>query len=388
LRQSYRNASLGSSCAERDDFHVVPLFLHKWDDVEVVPTMQLRAASHEHTFPPVITGMKILFIGGTGNISAKCAALLHERGHEILVLSRGQTPVPPEYRAVRADRKDPAAMGAALQGARPEVVINFLGYEVPELETDYELFHGAVKQYVFISSAVVYAKPPRQLPLTEDAPLGNPYWNYAVKKLACEEWLRQRQTEAGFPVTIVRPSHTYSRRWVPNAISSGSYTFAARLEQGKPVFVHDDGESPWTLTTSADFAVGLAGLIGTPEAIGEAFHITSDEVLTWNQIYAEIAAAVSASSPRIVKIPTEFISQVAPQMSGPLKGDKAKPAVFDNSKLKRLVPEFRCRIPFRVGVRESIRWLREHSDQQNPKPELDVLIENVIGAWEQRPYPA
>ena len=328
--------------------------------------------------------MKILFIGGTGNISTDCAELLHERGHEILVLARGRTAVPPGYRPIVADRKDPAAMRAALKGVQPDVVLNFLGFDLPEVQLDYELFQGAVRQYVFISSAVVYAKPPRQLPLTEDAPLGNPLWDYAVKKLACEQWLLQRRAETGFPVTIVRPSHTYSKGWIPNAISSGSYTFAARLEQGKPVFVHDNGESPWTLTTTADFAAGLAGLVGKPETIGEAFHITSDEVLTWNQMYAEIAAALGVKSPQIVKVPTDFICQVAPQLTGTLKGDKTHPAVFDNSKLKRFVPGFHCRTPFRVGVRESVRWLREHPDQQNLKPELDELIEKIIAAWQKR----
>ncbi|HOC56845.1 MAG TPA: NAD-dependent epimerase/dehydratase family protein [Verrucomicrobiota bacterium] len=327
---------------------------------------------------------RILLIGGTGNISAECAALLHRRGHEILVLTRGRSAVPPGYRAIQADRKDLAGMRAALQGARPEVVINFLGYDLPDVQTDYALFNGAVDQYLFISSTVVYAKPPRQLPLTEDAPQGNPWWDYAQKKLACEQWLLQRRQDTGFPVTIVRPSHTYSKRWVPNALSSGSYTFASRLERGKPVFVHDDGESPWTLTTAGDFAIGLAGLVGKPEAIGEAFHITSDEVLTWNQICAEIAAAVGAKSPRIVHVPTDVICQVAPQMSGTLKGDKAHPGVFDNARIKRFVPEFRCRTPFRVGVRESVQWLREHPDQQNLKPELDALIDNVIAAWERR----
>ncbi len=328
--------------------------------------------------------MKILFLGGTGNISADCAALLHQRGHEILVLTRGKTAVPPGYRAVQADRKDAAAMRTALKGLQPEVVVNFLGYDLSDVQVDYDLFNGVVRQYVFISSAVVYAKPPQRLPLTEDAPLGNTFWDYAEKKLACERWLQQRRGEANFPVTVVRPSHTYSKRWIPNPVSSGSYTFAARLEQGKPVFVHDQGESPWTLTTSADFAVGLAGLIGKPEAIGEAFHITSDEVLTWNQIYAEIAGALGVNSPQIVKVPTDFICQVAPQLTGTLKGDKAHPAVFDNSKIKRFVPEFRCRTPFRVGVRESVRWLREHPDQQNLRPELDELIENVIAAWQKR----
>jgi nucleoside-diphosphate-sugar epimerase len=331
--------------------------------------------------------MKILFIGGTGNISAECAALLYGRGHEILVLSRGQTAVPSEYRAIRADRKDLAAMRAALKGVEPDVVLNFLGYDVPDVQMDYELFQGAVRQYVFISSTVVYARPPRNLPLTEDAPLGNPWWDYAQKKLACEQWLQQRRQDTGFPLTIVRPSHTYSKRWIPNAVSSGSYTFAARLEQGKPVYVHDDGQSPWTLTTAADFAVGLAGLLCRTEAIGEAFHITSDEVLTWNQIYAEIAAALGVQSPQIVKVPTDFICQVAPQMTGTLKGDKAHPGVFDNSKIKRFVPEFRCCTLFRQGVRESVCWLREHPDQQNLKPELDALIEKVLTAWKTRPQP-
>jgi nucleoside-diphosphate-sugar epimerase len=328
--------------------------------------------------------MRVLFIGGTGNISAECAALLHERGHEILVLSRGRSAVPPGYRAITADRNDAAAMRAALKGVQPEVVLNFLGYDVPEVQADYELLQGVVRQYVFISSTVIYAKPPRRLPLTEDAPIGNPWWDYAQKKEACERWLQARRAETGFPVTIVRPSHTYSKRWIPNPVSSGSYTFAARLEQGKPVFVHDHGESPWTLTASRDFAVGLAGLVGKPEAIGEAFHITSDEVLTWNQIYAEIAAALGVASPMVVKVPTDFICRIAPQFTGTLKGDKAHAAVFDNAKIKRLVPEFDCRVPFRVGVRESVAWLRAHPEQQNRKPELDEVIERVLEAWRRQ----
>jgi nucleoside-diphosphate-sugar epimerase len=219
------------------------------------------------------------------------------------------------------------------------------------------------------------------VPLTEEAPLGNPWWDYALKKLACEQWLRQRWQEAGFPVTIVRPSHTYSKRWVPNALSSASYTFAARLEQGKPVFVHDDGQTPWTLTAAADFAVGLAGLLGRADALGQSFHITSEEVLTWNRIYAEIADALGAPPPEIVQVPTDFICQVAPRLTGTLKGDKAHPGVFDNSKIKRFVPEFHCRKPFRAGVRESVAWLRAHPDQQHLNPQLDVEIETVIAAW-------
>ena len=325
--------------------------------------------------------MKILFIGGTGNISAECAAWLHERGHEIMVVSRGRSAVPPQYRSVLADRKDPAALRSALKAVQADVVINFLGYDLEDVQIDYDLFQKAVRQYIFISSATVYSKPPRRLPLTEDAPLGNVWWEYARKKLACEQWLLERWKETRFPVTIVRPSHTYSKRWIPNPVSSSSYTFAARLEQGKPVFVPDDGENPWTLTAATDFAAGLGGLLGKAEAVGEAFHITSDEVLTWNQICAEIVAALGAKSPAIMKVPTDLICQVAPRLTGTLKGDKAHPGVFDNAKIKRLVPEFQCRKPCRVGIRESVAWLREHPDQQNLNPQVDALCDAVAAAW-------
>jgi nucleoside-diphosphate-sugar epimerase len=323
--------------------------------------------------------MTVLFIGGTGNISSDCAALLHKRSHQILVLSRGQTQVPPEYRAIQADRKNPEAMRSALIGMKPDVAINFLGYELSDVEADYTLFNGSVRQYIFISSATVYEKPPRKIPVTEDAPLENRWWDYAQKKIACEHWLQERAKE-GFPLTIVRPSHTYSKLWVPNPISSSSYTFASRLEIGKPVFVHDDGETPWTLTASSDFAVGLAGLVGNDKAIGEAFHITGDEVLTWNQIYAEISEAVGAKSPNIVKIPTDFICKIAPELTGNLKGDKAHAGVFDNSKIKRFVPEFQTRKPFRLGVGESVEWLRAHPGQQNLSPKVDGMIETVLAA--------
>src|SRR5882672_3936835 len=196
--------------------------------------------------------MKILFIGGTGNISTDCAALLHERGHEIMVLTRGRSAIPREYRSIHADRKDMNSMRSALNGERPDAVLNFLGYEISDLEIDYALFKDSVSQYIFISSATVYAKPPRVLPITEDSPLGNTWWEYAQKKLQCEQWLIDRWKADRFPLTIVRPSHTYSKLWVPNPIASSSYTFAARFERRKPVFIPDDGENPWTLTASSD----------------------------------------------------------------------------------------------------------------------------------------
>jgi nucleoside-diphosphate-sugar epimerase len=328
--------------------------------------------------------MKILFLGGTGNISTDCAALLHERGHQIQIVTRGHGALPHHYQAFRADRKDRVTLAAAFREAQPEVVINFVGYEPADVQLDHELLKNAVRQYIFISSTTVYARPPARLPLTEDATLGNAFWDYARQKIACEEWLRQRWEQERFPVTIVRPSHTYSRRWIPNPLSSSSYTFAARLEAGQPVYVPDDGENPWTLTAAADFAVGLAGLVGQPATLGEAFHITSDEVLTWNQIYAEIAAALGVANPRIVPVPTEFICQVATQMTGTLKGDKAQPGVFDNSKIKRFVPGFRCRKSFRAGIRESVAWLRAHPEHRNLNPQLDAVCDAVLAAWQKR----
>jgi nucleoside-diphosphate-sugar epimerase len=325
--------------------------------------------------------MKVLLIGGTGNISSECASWLAERGNEVVVLTRGRGIVPEGCRRVKADRKDPVAMRAAVADVRPEVVVNFLGYELPEVRLDYEVFQGTVGQYVFISSASVYAKPHTHLPLTEESPLGNIWWDYARKKLECEEWLRARWRENGFPVTILRPSHTYSKRWVPNGVSSSSYTFAARLEQGKAVYLHDDGATAWTMTAASDFAVGLGGLLGLAAAIGETFHLTSDEVLTWNQIYGEIASAVGARQPEIIQVPTDFVCQVVPRMVGSLKGDKANPGVFDNSKVKRLVPGFECRKSFRVGIGESVAWLRAHPEEQNLNPRFDEEIERVIEAW-------
>jgi nucleoside-diphosphate-sugar epimerase len=332
--------------------------------------------------------MKILFIGGTGNISTECASLLYKRGHEISVVTRGRSSVPAEYTPIRADRGDLAALRAALKGLQPEVVINFLGYEVAHVQTDFDLFRDTVRQYVFISSTTVYAKPHRQLPLTETAPLGNAYWEYARKKQQCEEWLQAQAGKSRFPVTIVRPSHTYSQTWIPNPVSSATYTLAARLENGQPVFVPDDGENPWTLTASSDFAVGLAGLVGNEQAIGEVFHLTSDEVLTWNQIYAEIATALGVTTPKIVKIPTEFICETSAVMIGKLKGDKSNPGIFDNAKIKRFVPSFRCLKPFRQGIREAVAWFRERPERKRIDPEANSIFDQVIAAWRAKGAPS
>ena len=330
--------------------------------------------------------MKILFLGGTGNISSECAALLHQQGHAISVLTRGRSEVPAEYQLIQADRKDSEAMKAAARKAGPDVVINFIGFDIPDVRADYEVFGDSIAQYIFISSTTVYQKPAPSLPMTEETPQENQWWDYARQKIACELWLREKSEQKRFPLTIVRPSHTYSKRWVPNPVASSSYTFAARLRDGKPVFVPDQGENPWTMTAASDFAEGLAGLVANSQALHEAVHITSDEVLTWNAICHEIKDAFNelqkqTSRAEVWKIPTDFICETHPDLTGNLKGDKSCPGVFDNSKIKRLVPGFSARKTFRQGVRESIAWLEQNPDQQNLNPKVDEMIERVIERW-------
>jgi nucleoside-diphosphate-sugar epimerase len=325
--------------------------------------------------------MKVLFIGGTGNLSTDCAELLHRRGHEVILLTRGRSAVPPQYRAVVADHKDPAAIRAALAGVAADVILDFIAFEPADVQLDHALFADRVRQYIFISTTAAYVKPAPRLPITEETPLGNAFWDYAQKKEQCENWLGEQWRQSRFPMTIVRPSHTYSPRWFPNPVSSAGYTLAARLEAGKPVFVPGDGENPWTLTATSDFAVGVAGLVGNDAAIGETFHITSDEALTWKQIYTETAAALGVKSPRILKVPVEFICQQCPRLIGTVKGDKAHPAIFDNSKIKRLVPDFQCRKSFRAGIRESVEWFRQHPDRKQMNPEADAEFDKIAAAW-------
>lgn len=326
--------------------------------------------------------MHILFIGGTGNISHDCAALLAERGHRVSIVTRGRRAVPPRFHALVADRRDAAALRDAIAGDWPDVVINFLGYTPEDVRLDHDLFAGRVRQYIFISTAMVYAKPHRQLPLTEDSPRGNPFSDYAQQKQLCEDWLLDRWRAGRFPVTVVRPSHTYSHRWIPNPVKSEGYTLLKRMESGRPVFVHGDGQNLWTLTSTADFAVGLAGLAGHPDAPGEAFHITSDEALTWNQIYAEIARAAGLSHPDIRRIPVWFICREAPHLIGSLPGDKAEHGVFDNAKIKRWVPDFACRKSFRTGIAEAVHWFREDPARQVVNEEADAVFARVCAAWD------
>ncbi|NOY80490.1 MAG: NAD-dependent epimerase/dehydratase family protein [Kiritimatiellaeota bacterium] len=327
--------------------------------------------------------MRILFIGGTGNISAVCAQLLHRQGHRIIVVTRGRSPVPAEYTAVRADRYDRRSLAAAV-GERPiDVVVNFLGFRPAEIEIDYQLFRHRVRQYVFISSTTVYGKPHCNLPLTEETPLGNQYSEYARNKQACEEWLLSRFRENGFPVTIVRPSHTYGKTWLPNTVSSASPIILRRFLEGRPVFLHNGGRNLWTVTAAEDFAVGLAGLLGRADTLGEVFHITSDEVLTWRQIYLEIARAAGVREPRIVPIPLDSILEADPAFEAGLRGDKAEHGVFDNEKIKRFVPAFDWRIKARQGLAESVAWFMADPARLEVKPELEARVDRILAAWER-----
>lgn len=329
--------------------------------------------------------MRVLLIGAGGNLSADCASRLHARGDEVIGLTRGRTELPSYCAAVRADRRDPSEMRDAVDKARPDIVVNFLGYDVPDVALDYELLAGRVRQYIFISTAAAYVKPPVSLPITEAESLGNPFWEYASKKEACEKWLQEKRARDGFPLTIVRPSHTYSQRWFPNLVGSASCTLAARLEAGKPVFVPNDGNNLWTLTASGDFAVGLAGLVGNERAIGEAFHITGDEALSWNDIIGQTAAALGVEAPKILRIPVDWLCERFPDLTGPLRGDKANTAIFDNSKIRRLVPGFRCAKSFAAGIRESVALYRAHPGLRILNEDADRLFDRIASAWGEGP---
>lgn len=265
--------------------------------------------------------------------------------------------------------------------------VNFLGFRVPDVQIDFECLNGRVGQYIFISSATVYSKPHLQVPLTENSRVGNEYSEYARNKEMCEGWLMIRLGKSRFPVTIVRPSHTYSDGWIPNPVGSSGYTFAARLEKGEPVFLHDGGRSPWTLTASSDFAKGFAGLVGLDRSIGETFHITSDETITWGNIYSEIVSAFGFMSPRIIPMSTEFICQAAPELTAKLKGDKSEPGVFDNSKIKRFVPGFKCTVLFRDGIRKCARWFRQDPARQTIDRDVNETFDRVFRAWRRRVAP-
>ncbi|WP_020612115.1 SDR family oxidoreductase [Sediminispirochaeta bajacaliforniensis] len=325
--------------------------------------------------------MKVLFIGGTGNLSLDCSLRAISQGHHLYHLNRGHSSLSvPGVQTIVGDMNDEAAIASKLAGMHFDAVVDFIAFNPDQVERDIRLFTGKTKQYIFISTASAYRKPPVHHVITEATPLENPYWDYSAKKIACEQLLERAYRASGFPVTIVRPSHTYSSRWIPTAWSSSDFTVAARMLAGKELVVHGDGQSLWTLTHTRDFAVGLVGLLGNPAAIGEAFQITGDQALTWEAIHMAVAAALGVEA-RIVHVPSDFIAAVDPEMGAHFLGDKACSALFDCSKLKRLVPEFRTTIPFPQGVRESVAWYLADPARQCVNEQIDEVIERVLSAW-------
>jgi len=324
--------------------------------------------------------MKVLFIGGTGFISTSVSRMAVDKGIELFLLNRGTHPAQPGCQQIRADFHNEAEVRKALQGEEFDVVVDWIAYTPADVERDVRLFQGRVKQFVFISSASAYQKPPAHYLITESTPLHNPYWQYSRDKIACENLLLQAYREAGFPVTIVRPSLTYDMN-LPIAIGGwGCYTLADRLLKGKPIIVHGDGSSLWVVTHAEDFGRGFLGLLGNYQALGHAFHITSDEVLTWDQIYLTIAAALGVEA-KIVHIASEFIAKVLPEYEGGLLGDKTWSVVFDNTKIKTFVPGFQAVIPFREGIRRTLAWFAADDQRRRIDEMVNQEMELILNAY-------
>ncbi len=331
--------------------------------------------------------MKVLLIGGTGTISTSITRLLAEKGEEVYLLNRGSrnSGLPENVNIIQADINDEASAAAKLDGMSFDAVCEFIGFVPSQLERDWRLFSGKTKQFIYISSASAYQKPLSDYKITESTPLANPYWEYSRNKIACEEFLMKMYRENGFPVTIVRPSHTYSERSVPLGVhgDNGSWQVVKRMLEGKPVIIHGDGTSLWTMTHSRDFAKAFTGLIGNIHAIGETYHITSDESLTWNQIYKTIADCLGVEL-KPYYVPSDFLYKTSNyDLQGSLIGDKANSVVFDNSKVKRAVPDFTATVRFDQGIRETLEYIMSHEECRIEDKEFDEWCDKVIDALEK-----
>jgi len=318
----------------------------------------------------------ILYLGGTGTISAACVRRSIERGHDVTVVNRGsgRRGLPDDVTVVSADIHDAAALQTALGGREFDAVADFLSFSPADIERNLGVFEGRTGQYVFISSASAYQKPPAQLPITEQTPLENPFWKYSRDKIACEDLLFGAHRDRGLPVTVVRPSHTYDAQSIP---TMGGWTDVARMRAGRPVIVHGDGTTQWTITHSDDFAVAFAGLIGRSEAIGESYTITGSHAPTWNQIYGWLADAAGVPSPQLVHVASDTIAAFAAELGPTLLGDKAHSIVFDTSKVQALVPEFRTTITFDEGARRILSYFDGHPDAQRVDAERDAQFDRI-----------
>ena len=328
--------------------------------------------------------MKILFIGGTGKISTTVSQQVIDKGYELYLLNRGrQSKNPTGSHSLTADINQPKAARAALRDLQFDAVVDWIAFTPEDIERDLALFKGRTRQFILISSASVYQKPPGHYLVTESTPLHNPFSDYSSNKIASEARLLRAYREEDFPATIVRPSYTYNH-YFPLAVGGfGCYTLADRLKRGKPIIVHGDGSSLWVMTHAEDFGHGFVGLLGNRQAIGHAFHITSDEVLTWNQIYQTIAEALGVEA-NIVHIPSDFIAQKAPQLAGSLLGDKSWSVVFDNRKIKSFVPGFQAVIPFREGIRRTVAWFDADKKRRRVDPAVNQQMDQILKAYLRR----
>lgn len=331
--------------------------------------------------------MKILLIGGTGTISAAVSRQLLADGHRLYLVNRGNKNdiLPAGATSLVADARDEEAVARVIAPLEFDAVADFIAFTPAHLERDYRLFKHKTRQFLFISSASAYRKPPSGYRVTEETPLANPFSAYAREKIACEEYLTRLHREEGFPATIVRPSFTYSERSVPLGVrgEKGSWQVIKRMIEGKPVIIHGDGTSLWTMTHARDFARGFVGLLGNPGATGEAVHVTSDETLTWNQIHEAIARALNVPL-RAVHVSSDFLAACSDHdFTGSLTGDKANSVVFDNAKIKRLVPGFEAAIPFEAGIRETLDYLLARPELQAPDEAFDRWCDRVIAARQE-----
>lgn len=331
--------------------------------------------------------MKVLFIGGTGTISMAISRLLLSQGHTLYLINRGNrnTDLSDNLIELKADINDEAAVAELIEGLSFDVVADFIAFVPSQLERDYRLFKGKTKQFIFISSASAYQTPLADYRINEGTPLANPYWEYSRNKIAGEDYLMKLYREEGFPVTIVRPSHTYDERSVPLGVhgDNGSFCVIKRMLEGKPVIIHGDGTSLWTLTHNSDFAKGFVGLMGNIHAIGEAVQITSDESVTWNQIYQIIADALGVKL-NALHVPSDFLDKCSDyDFAGSLLGDKASTVVFDNSKLKRLVPGFTATVRVDQGIKKTVEYVLTHPECQKEDPAFDDFCDRVSDAMEK-----
>ena len=322
--------------------------------------------------------MKILFIGGTGNISTSVSKDVIRKGHNLFLLNRGLKNMEIEgANYLKADINDNKEIEKILRHEKWDVVVNWIAFVPEEVKRDIQLFSGKTGQYIFISSASAYQKPPSSPFITESTPLSNPYWQYSRDKIACEEILLSAYRDHGFPMTIVRPSHTYDTV-IPAVFGAWTeYAFIDRMMKGKQIIIPGDGTSLWVLTHAEDFAKGFNGLLGLKSSIGHAFHITSDEVLSWNQIYQYIAEAAGCEA-NFVHITSQAIIKAEPDLEGNLIGDKSNSVIFDNSKIKKFVPGYEATIPFCHGIKRTLQWFREKPDRMKINPDIDKLFDKII----------